>query len=177
MIKLNIDNFFSDKRLDIELSKFYHKINMFIYNTIYKYLSIHEHIAFITSSVIYDAYIHTETAFDGRHFKKHISIANSFSRYSGHTEYTKIINEICKKAKSKWDKGCTIDHIDMIDSFKKHKKYADFFSKRGFEKKLNNSLKQLCREHGFKVIRGVDIASRKGRKKRPDGAGPKSSLV
>jgi len=167
-------NFFDESRLEIEISKVYHRLNIILYFALRKYLSPNEHMAFITSSLIDDICLHVQTAFDVDRLQRSVSISSAIARASGHADFSKGIGEICEKAARQWEGGSPLDHKDMIDSFRTHKRYAEFFSMRGFERQLSSSIKQLCRERGFKVIRGVDIASRKGRKKGPDGAGPKS---
>ena len=158
--------FFDDTRLEIEISKTYHIVNILIYNAIYRYLSPNEHLVFVTSSIMDDICLHMQTWFDVDRLTRSASISGALARDSGHADFGDVIDRICSQAERQWEQGSTLNHMEMIDSFRRLKKYAEFFSKRGFERKLNEGIKQLCRKRGFKVILGEDIASRQGCKKK-----------
>lgn len=156
--------FFDEKRMEIYLSKIYHRINIIIYNYIYKSLSINEHIYFLVTAIFDDFCLHAQTSLDVDRLDKGVRLAGAIARTPARTEIDDIINQICGEAIKEWNDGSPLDHIDMIEFFKKKKKYACFFAKGSFEKRLNARIKKVCSENNIRRIRGIDIFVHKRKK-------------
>lgn len=161
---------FDEKRMEIYLSKIYHRINIIIYNYVYKSMSINEHIYFLSTTILDDFCLHAQTSLDVDRLDNGVSLAGAIARTPARTEIDDIINQICEEAITEWNDGSSLDHIDMIALFKKRGKYARFFAQGSFEKKLNARIKQVCNKRNIRRIRGIDVYVYK-RKKRPDGSG------
>lgn len=164
----------NDKNIEYSLIKIYRRLGLLILSSVYKDISVSDLIWLQQLMIINDILIHSYFIIQNKRIFVLESVLSTLSTYYTPKYTCKIsvtIDNIIKDAIKMYKDGSEHSHIQMIEYFKKKKKYADYFSIRGFERNLKSKLKRVMKDNNINKIEG-DGYYRKGykrpRKKKED---------
>lgn len=169
IIECDTTGYFENEVIDKILARAYRTFSMVILSSVYRNLSMFEFTWFSNLEILNDICVYTHDISPRSKLDKARAIASAISADAGHKNYKDVITNIKKTAKKKWEEGCDFNHIQMIEYFKKLKKYSQYFDDDKFEGVLRKALIDLSNQEGFKKVLGIDCfrkGARRSRKKK-----------
>lgn len=133
-----------DKNIEFILIKIYRRLGLLILSFIFKDISFSELMWFQQLMTLDDILVHSYYITPDNRIAELESLLSTYAAHYTPKHTSKmpfIINDIVDSAIKLYKDGSEYSHIQMIEYFKKKKKYADYFNIRGFERNLKSQLK------------------------------------
>lgn len=155
---------FDNRGVERWLIKAYRRYGFGVLTSIYKSFTAIDMMHAVSMIFLDDICTYTSASFTRDRLDSARAIASALSRDIAIKDFSEIIEKICSSAVEQWEAGSQLDHISMLEEFKKNRRYAKYFKERGFERQLKLKLREIMRAKGLHFILGEDVFKRTGNK-------------
>ena len=164
IIECDKSGYFENEKIDKILLKIYRTFSLIILSSVYRSLSMFEFTWFSNLEILNDVCVYTHLISPRDKLDNASKMSSAIAADSRHENYDDIIDKIIRRAIKMLDKGYDKFHSQMLEYFRKSKKYGPFFDKPGFERQLKQAIIKVYTQKGMPVL-GINASDYKRKDK------------